>query len=108
MAFDVAWSVPHEARVCHWAAERSATSHSSSRGSVEGSGSSTVGPAFATGTGVVNLGGGSSEGRDGWRAIRNYPVTLPSITTVRVVDGDKALPVSLDRGWTLPVRTAST
>lgn len=71
-----------------------------SHGSPEGSGSSTVGPAFGPGTGVVNLGGGSSDGPEGWQAVRNYPVTLPTIATVRVVDGDKVLdsmsPVTFD------------
>jgi hypothetical protein len=69
-------------------------------GSPEGSGSSTVGPAFAPGTGVVNLGGGSDEGLDGWQAVRNYPVTLPTVATVRVVDGNRVLdsmsPVTFD------------
>ncbi len=71
-----------------------------SRGSVEGSGSSTVGPSLLAPPGVVNLGGGSSEGAEGWQAIRDYQVTLSSITMVRVVDGDKVLdsmaPVTFD------------
>jgi hypothetical protein len=71
-----------------------------SHGSPEGWGSSTVGPAFSTGTGVVNLSSDSSEGPDGWQAVRNYPVTLPAITTVRVMDGDRVLdsmsPVNFD------------
>ncbi len=70
------------------------------RGSLEGSGSSTVGPSLLAPPGVVNLGGGSSEGVDGLQAIRNYQVTLSSITTVRIVDGAKVLdsmsPVTFD------------
>lgn len=71
-----------------------------SRGSVEGSGSGTVGPSPLAPPGVVNLGGGSSEGVEGLQAIRNYQVTLPSVATVRVVDGDRTLdsmsPVTFD------------
>ena len=70
------------------------------RGSLEGSGSGTVGPSLLAPPGVVNLGGGSSEGVDGWQAIRNYQVTLSSITTVRIVSGAKVLdsmsPVTFD------------
>jgi hypothetical protein len=70
------------------------------RGAVEGSGSGTVGPAFSTGTGVVNSGGGWSGGVGGLQAVRNFQVTLPSITSVRVVDGAKVLdsmsPVTFD------------
>lgn len=69
-------------------------------GSPQASGSSTVGPVFAPGTGVLNLDGDSSSGPDGFQIVRNYPVTLPTITTVRVVDGDKVLdsmsPVTFD------------
>ena len=71
-----------------------------SRGAIESSGSGTVGPSLLAPPGVVNLGGGSSEGADGFQAIRNYQVTLAAITTVRVVDGAKVLdtmsPVTFD------------
>lgn len=71
-----------------------------SHGSPEASGSSTVGPVFAPGTGVLNLDGDSSDGPDGFQVVRNYPVTLPTIATVRVVDGNKVLdsmsPVTFD------------
>lgn len=70
------------------------------RGSLEESGSGTIGPSLLAPPGVVNLGGGSSEGAEGWQAIRNYQVTLPSITTVRVIDGARVLdsmsPVTFD------------
>ena len=71
-----------------------------SRGRIESSGSDTVGPSLLAPAGVVNLGGGSSEGADGLQAVRNYQVTLPAITTVRVVDGARVLdsmsPVTFD------------
>jgi len=59
-----------------------------------------VGPVFAAGTGVLNLDGDSSSGPDGFQVVRNYPVTLPTIATVRVVDDTKVLdsmsPVTFD------------
>jgi hypothetical protein len=62
-----------------------------SHGSPVASGSSTAVPVVALGTGVLNLDGDSSDGPDGFQVVRDYPVTLPTIATVRVVDGNKVL-----------------
>jgi hypothetical protein len=60
-------------------------------GHVSGSGSGSVGASLLAPSGVVNEGGGSSEGPAGWQGICDCQVTNPAIALVRVVSGHKVL-----------------
>jgi hypothetical protein len=55
------------------------------------SGSGSVGASLLAPSGVVNEGGGTSEGPAGWQGICDCQVTNPAIALVRLVSGHKVL-----------------
>lgn len=60
-------------------------------GTTNSSGSGSIGAALLAPPGIVNEGGGTTEGRDGWQRICYCQITLPAITLVRAVDGGRQL-----------------
>lgn len=59
--------------------------------SAASAGRDTVGPPVQSQPGIVGLGGDWGPSTKGLEAVHSYQVTLPSIATVRVVDGTKVL-----------------
>jgi len=70
------------------------------KGQLSSSGSGSVGASLLAPSGVVNEGGGSSEGPAGWLGICNCQVTNPAVALVRLISGhevlDAMVPVTYD------------